>query len=127
LLSSPGEIRKVSIDGRPIEFPAAGDAEAEGARLDFLYNALPAEGIRLEVEVVGDEPLEVEAVGQLYALPELADFSYEPRPAHMMSRPGMVMDSTFVRSVTTLVAGAAGEVHQRSTPGRRTAGSPRTR
>ena len=109
MLSSPGEIRKVSIDGRPIEFPAAGDAEAEGARLDFLYNALPAEGIRLEVEVVGDEPLEVEAVGQLYALPELADFSYEPRPAHMMSRSGMIMDSTFVRSVTTLVAGAADE------------------
>ncbi|MCP4653824.1 MAG: M20/M25/M40 family metallo-hydrolase [bacterium] len=108
-LSSPGEIRKVLIDGREVGTTAAGDTEEAATRLNFAYNAPPPEGFQLDVEVAGDEPLEVEAVGQLFSLPELADFSYEPRPEHLMAPPGIIMDSTFVRSVATLVPGTASE------------------
>ncbi len=102
ILRSPGEIRKVVIEGREVGIIPAGEEEEMASRLRFLYYAPPSEGIRIDVEVAGNEPLEVEAVGQLFSLPEFAHFAYQPRPAQMMALPGMVMDSTFVRSLTTL-------------------------
>ena len=98
LLRSSDEIRSPVVDSRKVDLRQRG----AGDGLVLIYHAPPAEGIHLSVELTGSAPLELETVGQRYGLPRLEGFSPGPRPPHMMPGQGWLVDSTVVRSITTV-------------------------
>ncbi len=99
------ELLRLEVAGREVDLPALTRHDPV-QRLDFNYLAPPPEGIRLGIErAVSEEPLHLELVAQRYELPQLPDFSYQPRPPHLMSLPDWFLDSTFVRHQVVVPAG----------------------
>lgn len=103
VLQTEGEIKAVTIDAQRVEHPA--DDGEEISKMRLLYIGA-GQGIRLGVELAGDEPLRVETVARKNGLPELAGFAYEPRPEHMMPQLGRTVDTTLIRGVKTIDPGA---------------------
>ena len=99
-LKSDAEIRALTLHGQRVEQPP--DMAREASEMSLVYHA-PPEDLRIDVELAGGEPLEIEVVDQFYELPEPKDFSYPPRPPHVMPRPDWLSDSTLVRSTERLL------------------------
>lgn len=101
LLRSESPIRSISSGGQSIAPDESSEPGGEPDRRKVVYFAPPPEGLPLTVELEGDGPLEIEAVAQLFGLPDIA----EPRPGNLMPRYGWNTDSTYVRSVHTWTPG----------------------
>ncbi len=85
-----------AVGGHPFD-PADDDENPLfGQRMAFY--GPPVEGIELALHLSGDQPLKLTLVAQRYALPNLADFSYSPRPAETRPRQSWVTDSTFIKN-----------------------------
>jgi len=108
-LRSEAEIAGLSVAGEAVGVTRDLGPGSEPNRRMVLYYAPPPAGVELEVELVGEQPLVVETVGQRLELPELPDFPHDPRPDHLIPRPDWTTDSTFVRAVAEIVPGASVE------------------
>lgn len=100
------DLRAISLGDQRIERLGSRASDDAVSGLDLAFYAPPPEGLKVHIELVGDQPLIVETVGQSYHLPQLADFSYKPRGNDMMPNPWRVSDSTLVRGVVTLEPGS---------------------
>lgn len=101
-LRNPDAVRGLVIEGE--EIPRRKDVVDGGSPYGtpVRFYAPPAAGLRLEVELENDAPLELELVGQRYGLPALAELTAAPRPADTMPAYSWNSDSTFIRGLVTV-------------------------
>ncbi|MEM8933877.1 MAG: hypothetical protein AAGE94_21985, partial [Acidobacteriota bacterium] len=97
-------LRAGSVDGHELEVDTGSLAEQLGGRLGFFYEKPPADGLRLEVELAVDAPLQVRPVAHYFGLPPELDVP--PRPADSLPAFPWSSDSTFVDTTVTIEPGA---------------------
>lgn len=89
-----GEVRGAYVDGKVLEVSGP---------FRLTYHAAPEEGIELELELAGDEPVDVSVVDGSFGLPE--SLLPGPRASWFEPRryPGSVRDRKFPSSDTTMI------------------------
>lgn len=90
-LDSEAEVQRFAINGRRVDYVAAGRNT-----WNLRYNALPAEGIELAMDVKANEPLKFRVVDQSYGLPSFPEKPPAPRPSGIIPSSWPFNDSTLV-------------------------------
>ncbi|MEM7588234.1 MAG: M28 family peptidase, partial [Acidobacteriota bacterium] len=101
-LRSKSEIEGIRIGNERFERSANAGPGKTASRMILVFTGVPADGMSLSVDLVGEDPLSVEAFGQRFGLPRLEGVDLAPKPAHLQTRSGWNFDSTFVRSLTNV-------------------------
>lgn len=107
-LRTEGEVSRLAVDGQVIEHLDTFGPGSEATRLLLFFEAPPAEGLPLTVDLRGEAPLAVDAVGQRYALPPGARALLGERPEGLRPTASWTTDSTHVRSVAVIEPGEGG-------------------
>lgn len=88
----------MTIDGNAAD---VGELDQSGG-IWFHYLSLPREGITVTMTVDSTEPLTLAVDDWSQGLPELDEFSYEPRPDHMFASAHDLADTTMVEATYVL-------------------------
>ncbi len=92
-IDSEAEVQAFAVNGRKVDSVPAGRSRSGW---NLRYQALPAEGIELAMDLKTQQPLKLRVVDQSYGLPTLADKPPPPRPAGLIPSTYPFNDSTLV-------------------------------
>jgi len=90
------DMLEASVDRHPLK-------SVEG-RWSLVYNAFPRNGIELTLRVSTNSPFSIKAVDHSYGFPELAGFTINKRPPHIICKPNTIdFNKERLRTDETLV------------------------
>lgn len=92
----------LALDGRAL--PAAQGEPDEPQVLEYF--GVPAEGVKVELALAGDRPVEIEVVAQYFGFTRVPGLSVPPRPADSMPFPAAWTDSMVFGSKHTVAVTA---------------------
>lgn len=95
------EVLDASVNGKELR----SGSRAQGVtneRWSFIYSAVPAEGIILDLRVRAERPLKMIVTDRSNGLPQSPGILFRPRPADMMPMPSNYSDATFVSKTFSL-------------------------
>lgn len=104
------DIVSVEVDGASsAPLPFFGDEGGMVPGLLFFYEALQKEGIDAEVEVGGEDPVELLLVDQSFGLPDIPGVSIEPMPDHIMPQEDVSQFANLTAVMKTFTLGGKEE------------------
>ncbi|MBI4748999.1 MAG: M20/M25/M40 family metallo-hydrolase [Acidobacteria bacterium] len=89
------ELRSLAVNGKSFQKLPKFQTKS-GLKYNFDYVAPPAEGIVIDLETVGNNPIKLAIVDQSFRLPPLPGFMFIYRTEEMMPSIRSLTDSTFV-------------------------------
>jgi hypothetical protein len=95
------ELRSLVVNGKTFKKLPRYQTQS-GLKHTFDYVAPPAEGIVIDLETVGNNPIKLAIVEQSFRLPPLPGFIFTHRTEDMMPSIRSLTDSTFVVKTVTL-------------------------